>query len=443
MINYLSINNTAATKFLSKEKSFFGIKSLILCCLMLIINSSVYAGFDPNSFSYKKSAPLVGTWAGKLFDKPFEISIWPSPEFQRLTGAMIWGSCKTAINIEYIFPSLFSRHKLSLPNQGIYKRLFSFGTLSEGFISDREEIIFKFNDNKCPKESYPGYSRKYPLYFISDPSYSTLTAYIQKKNHTTLEKQTGTLSRVKPTVPMNEAIQKLSIIKIFKLDRNSKIAIDDPDKNYLDVVESNKFNPNLVYKTKDYWQSKLGKMDRYGSKREVQQDIINSVKNTFDGVFDAKEPNIYNYRLIYRAYVEAYGGYCRDYLDEPLQITESLNEIDENGVVTRDRKPVTFFVENRFYDKYDAYRPVLTDYVRKVGMGIALSGGSIGGIMTAMTVHKETVDKIISNISCDSATMRQLNENMWRSAHGQPSLQASGGAIKGAEKETEAALLKD
>ncbi len=258
---------------MSKEKGFYKIRNFILCSIMLFMHTFAHAGFDKKSYYYKDSAPLVGAWAGELLGKPFEISLWPSPEFRRLTGAMIWGECKAALNFTHMHRGNYKSRGLSLPKQGIYKRLFKFGGLPESFIRKREKIDFKFTNNNCPKY-FPGYAKKYCLYFISDPNFSTLTPYIQKRNQPTLEKQAGTLSRVKPTVQMKDSIQKLDRVKIYKLDSNAKITILDPGKKYLDVVESNKFKPGLAQQKPI--QGQAGKSSRSLDNKSAKTIMIKS-----------------------------------------------------------------------------------------------------------------------------------------------------------------------
>lgn len=416
--------------------------SFSLSVLALTITNNVYARWDPEAQTNKEEARMIGNWTGELFDKPFEMSLWPSPEFNRLTGAMIWGSCKAGVNLKYGTRGFYPGPEPSLPKEEMRYRIFAFGSLPEEFISRKEEMDFKFDNNQCPKIEFPGYSAKHALFFVSDASFSSLTAYIKNRSQADLEMQTGTFSRVEPSAQMIEAIEKLSSVGTYKQDKSSKITILDPGKNYLDVYDNNRFNPNLVYKTREFWINKLGGTE-YGAKGEFEQEIVYTVQNIFHGKFDAKEPNIYNSRLIYRAYVETYGSQCFDYLEQPLKITESLNKIDGNGVVTPDARPATFFVEKRFYDRYNDYRPLLVKYVTEMSMRIAMRGISLQQILLASTIHKSTVEELIEGIPCDSATMRQLNENMWRDAHGQPSLQESDSVIKGADKETEVELLKD
>ncbi len=207
--------------------------------------------------------------------------------------------------------------------------------------------------------------------------------------------------------------------------------------------ERRRVKPNLVYKTKQYWIGTLGRMDGYNLKHEDQKKIVIALKNTFDGVFNAKQPDVsaYNFALTYRAYVQAYGRHCRAYLKQPLKITEMLNRIDKHGVVHKDKRPGIFYIEKRFYETYDAYRATEVRYFTDTAMSIVSRGGSMGSIYTAATIYPETINAVISSIPCDSATMRQLNENMWRKAHGKSSLQSAGGSIKGSEKETEAKKL--
>ena len=424
-------------------------KRICACLVILTISTAVHGEFGRDSSTYQKTGPVIGTWSGTLFDKPLELSLWASPTWEnRLTGAMIWGSCKTGAQIELVSPSVYRRYKLSLPDEEIYELLFSFGSLSEDFINSRAEMLntkerLDFGSNNCPEFGYPGYSREHKLYFISDPAYSTLTAYIQKTNQGTLQEEPGKLTRSAPTETMNGVIEKLSVLTDYELEYSSAIAVRDPGSNYLEVAEDNRFNPNLVYKTRDYWLNRVPSMQTYLSRGDAQLAIVDSIKNTFDGEFGAREPNIYNRRLTYRAYVRAYGARCRDHLQEPLQVTEELREVDSYGTVTWAPGPDVFVVEKRFYDRYRSYRSLEVEYATKMSMRVALSGRPISDIMDIASLHPDTVSELLSNIPCDSATMRQLNENMWRSAHGEPSLQKIRGAIAGAEEETEVELLRE
>ena len=66
----------------------------------------------------------------------------------------------------------------------------------------------------------------------------------------------------------------------------------------------------------------------------------------------------------------------------------------------------------------------------------------MGAILGGVTRHEDTVDKVLSGLSCSSATMRQLRRNMWLRANGRDSLQATGEHLPGAEAESQVAELQ-
>jgi hypothetical protein len=118
--------------------------------------------------------------------------------------------------------------------------------------------FIEFDDNDCPEVGFPGYSRDYKLYFISDPDYSTLTAFIQKTNQTTLQKQSGNLTRSVPTAEMNSIVAKMNALRDHRMEHNSAIAVQDPSINYLDSVAAFKQDSHLESPDGYFWVTPKG-----------------------------------------------------------------------------------------------------------------------------------------------------------------------------------------
>lgn len=207
--------------------------------------------------------------------------------------------------------------------------------------------------------------------------------------------------------------------------------------------ERRRVKPGLVYKTSSFWEKKLTGYDSSGVIRQDSEKgiLLQVIKDTFDGVFYTDEASTSDFPILYRGFARAYGRRCSDYLEHPIKITLYRTETDQFGFETKE-VAAHYFIEKSFYEKFNAYDSVFAGYLLKTSSRKVLKGASVERTLSSANVHHDTMDTIVSGISCTSATMRQLRRNIWLRAHDQPSLQDSGEAIPGAAKESETHILE-
>jgi|GEM_PF-6191471 len=194
-------------------------------------------------------------------------------------------------------------------------------------------------------------------------------------------------------------------------------------------AERRRIKPGLVYKPSQYWTDALGTY-------YLEHEIAATLKNVFDGVYeeiDYTEPHL---RLIYYHYVLAYDAHCRDSIQDPVSKAFVAVETDQFGQVDRDESE-PFWVEHKFEQRFDEYYTWNKKWIAGVMMAQAASGNIVQQGMNAATLHSSVMNRVVSTSECDTATMRQFQENLWRATHSRPSLQQSGESISGAEAETE------
>jgi thiol:disulfide interchange protein DsbA len=207
-------------------------------------------------------------------------------------------------------------------------------------------------------------------------------------------------------------------------------------------AELKRIKPGLVYRTKAYWTERLvGDNGTRLLQTDSRTSLLETTKDTFDGVFYTKGASTSDFPLLYRGFTRAYGKRCSDSMEDPISITITRTETDQFGF-EKEEVAAPFLVEKSFYEKFDAYEPLAIEHATRTGMRMALNGAAMSAIQEAITVHDDTMDTILSRIPCASATMRQLRMNVWLRAHGRPSLQDSGDSVAGSESETEADQLR-
>ncbi len=227
------------------------------------------------------------------------------------------------------------------------------------------------------------------------------------------------------------------------LERERWLLEREPETRAQLEEERRRIKPGLVYKTSSFWEKKLLGDDSSGfmAQSDKRTVLLKVIKDTFDGTFYTKESKSWDFPLLYRGFARSYGEGCFNYLQDPIEVTEKLitrkrfgpDEVDEG-------KP--YPMEGSFYEKFDAYTAVESAYAMNAMSALAASGASVGEMLGPLYVHKDTMDAIVANIPCTSATMRQLRMNVWLRAHDQPSLQDAGEAIPGAAEESEIHILE-
>jgi thiol:disulfide interchange protein DsbA len=226
------------------------------------------------------------------------------------------------------------------------------------------------------------------------------------------------------------------------LQRQKSLLEREPEIRAQFEAELKRVKPGLVYKTYAYWTELLTGNDRGWLPDTDEKKLpLHTIRDTFDGIFFTKGASVSDFPLLYRGFTRAYGRRCRNVLEDPISITITRTETDRYGYEKEEvGKP--FIIEKSFYQKFDAYESVEIDYTARTGMRMAMRGASMGSIQESITLHEGTVDKLLSGLSCTSATMRQLRMNLWLRANDRPSLQESGERIPGAEAESQVDVLK-
>jgi hypothetical protein len=181
---------------------------------------------------------------------------------------------------------------------------------------------------------------------------------------------------------------------------------------------TNVINTGLVHKSKTFWKSFKG-------------DLIREV---FDGDFGKHVGESTDFQLLFTDYVEAYSKRCRASLPVKhvtLTYTQGVGSNLVTGKIEMDA---------RFEEPYRAYYGTATST-----MGTALSLIITKGperLLKDFTEPSDT-DQFFGRASCQSASMRQLGENLLRAAKSQPSLQREGATIPGAAAETRESQLAE
>jgi thiol:disulfide interchange protein DsbA len=207
-------------------------------------------------------------------------------------------------------------------------------------------------------------------------------------------------------------------------------------------AEFKRVKPGFVYKRYAYWTELLTGEDRgWLLPTDDRKFLLQTIRDTFDGIFFTEGASTSDFPLLYRGFTRAYGRRCRDILEDPISITITRTETDQYGY-QKEEVSAPFVIETSFYQKFDAYEPLAIDYAARTGMRMAMRGSAMGSILEGITRHDDTVDKVLSGLSCTSATMRQLRMNFWLRAYDRPSLQESGERIPGSEAESQVGVLQ-
>lgn len=180
----------------------------------------------------------------------------------------------------------------------------------------------------------------------------------------------------------------------------------------------------LVRKSQEYWNG-------------YQTDLIRQV---FDGLYGDDMDSDSHFRVMFGTYVEMFAKHCHADLPshyEAVTITRSTETRDRYGNLVRDQvdQQWTVDVDPRFATKYKKYAaaPLVSGGEALRQTFSIMSGKSSFGSYTALG---NDIDRFFEKEACASATMRQLNENLLRAAHGDPSLQDAGVTIPGASAES-------
>lgn len=383
--------------------------SILSGVLAFAITGQLFAqAWDLDKHQSKEEAQIIGNWSGELLGKPFEIALWPDPEFPRLIGTIIWDSCITTTYAEWSWTPV-TQTKPSFPDEVSTNRIFKFGVWPETYVRTGEpdgERSFKFGNNNCQEnpDPYPaGYRLEqidHRFYFVSDESHASLTFYTQKKGDAAVEKH-ETLSRSRPSAQMSVAIKELSQLENYKQDNSSVATIADPSKNYLDVYESLIFDPSLIY-SKDwyYW------------KEHYDFAAAKVLSPVFNGEF-ADVKTVRDDEAYYSAYVslmETYNSECNEYIDDKtvVKVSHSSTRRDQYGNYDKNSVTRNIEIERRYSDTYIKAKEA---HMRQFNRHAEL--------------HR-VMERLYATEGCDSPTTYQLLENYHRVLNYMTPLQRAG-----------------
>ncbi len=195
--------------------------------------------------------------------------------------------------------------------------------------------------------------------------------------------------------------------------------------------------PGVVYKSGKFWSA----FDDFETPRRVFEGDFYGVNTT------------YAFASYFTAYVEEFYKNCESALP-PTKVPYDRPLVDEE---TGERITTDSYVEMdpRFYDAYRRYERRRTAGQMAQGAGDIAEGVEKGGAAGVGTILEGLVQGATQAFNhanqmaaflrgrCNSATVRQMGENMLRAANNQPPVQASGPPIPGAEAESEPYLPED
>ncbi|WP_375207703.1 hypothetical protein [Hyphococcus sp.] len=189
--------------------------------------------------------------------------------------------------------------------------------------------------------------------------------------------------------------------------------------------------PGVVYKSGAFWSA----FDDFETPRRVFEGDFYGVNTT------------YAFAGYFTAYVEEFYKNCKSALP-PTKVPYDRPLVDEE---TGERLTIDSYLEMdpRFYNAYGRYERRRTAGQMAGGLGDLAEGMAKGGEGGVETMIKGLVQGAAAALNhgaqmasflrgrCNSATVRQMGENMLRAANGQRSMQASGPPIAGAAMESQ------
>lgn len=180
----------------------------------------------------------------------------------------------------------------------------------------------------------------------------------------------------------------------------------------------------LVYKNTSYWS---------------QFQASEELNTLFSG--EQVPPAILH--AFYVSYVNTYSEVCGKYLP-PDSVTFESSRIRRSIIGAQKEDVRTIRVDPRFADTYHSYQtdPEKDTFLKRAETIQKILRDGIGSFVSeAMSEFFEPhlgMQAFVTRAGCQSATMRQMSENVLRHALGQPSLQEAGHRIPQAAQESDA-----
>ena len=220
-----------------------------------------------------------------------------------------------------------------------------------------------------------------------------------------------------------------AIAHMRDLEENGKLS----DKKKMATERARRKN-GIVYKSARFWQ---------------EFSDFKTPQKIFDGQFSGLVTEI-NFKNFYVDFVAGYSRYCRQYLPSQCDTRTYMNieiEKDEMGFEKSrtETGPTTIYIDPRFTAKFDQYQNEVNQYNKVNTLKVMFDmrkniekqsiSDSVSEAVYQLQVFE--TEKFFSKVPGDSATMKQMWENLLRAANTDPSVQASGVVFTNAEKESD------
>ena len=177
----------------------------------------------------------------------------------------------------------------------------------------------------------------------------------------------------------------------------------------------------LVYKNRSYWS---------------QFQASEELNNLFSG---EQVPSVIH-RSLYVSYVNTYSEVCGKYLPPDSKTFKSFT-LTKQGYITKEEDVRYIRVHPQFVENYRSYQDdpgfiAKWETIQKILRGGIKSFSS--EVMSELFEPHLGMQEFVKRAGCQSATMKQMSENVLRQATEQPSLQAAGLRIPQADQESDA-----
>lgn len=209
----------------TKKRARPGLTRYWLAIAWMFCMSPAGANWGTASPNYEAEARIIGAWRGEYAGQSFEFAVWPSKHTHGLTGVMVWGECKAAVNMSGSdLLKMPAGHAINDANPDLNRYLYSFSTFPNQI---------NMRNNRCPGESRPGYGGFFlnadePVDELKMLSYAT---YPKLKTHP------SRLTRSAPSSKLAEVIRWVDEKTSDNLTTMAKEVVFDPARSYYQSSE--------------------------------------------------------------------------------------------------------------------------------------------------------------------------------------------------------------
>ena len=192
---------------------------------MVFCMSPAGANWGTASPNYEAEARIIGAWKGEYAGQNFEFAVWPSRYTHALTGVMVWGDCKAAVNMSGSdLDKMPAGNAVNDANPNLDRYLYSFSTFPNQI---------NIRNNRCPGESRPGYGG---FFFNADESVSELKM-MDYATYPKLKMLPSQLTRSAPSRSLAEVIRWVDEKTSDNLTTMAKKVVFDPALSYYQSSE--------------------------------------------------------------------------------------------------------------------------------------------------------------------------------------------------------------